>query len=152
MGPMTHESAIHSTCEDVEEAGGEVDQQVGTEIPGYRIESVIGRGGMGVVYLAEDVHLKRKVALKVLAPELAQDEKFRERFVRESQLAASLDHPNIIPIFEAREVEGLLYIAMRYVEGTDLGALIAHEGPLDPERTVRLLAQVGSALDTAHDR
>ena len=90
-----------------------MDQQVGTEIPGYRIESVIGRGGMGVVYLAEDVHLKRKVALKVLAPELAQDEKFRERLVRESQLAASLDHPNIISIFEVREAGPSLHIALR---------------------------------------
>jgi serine/threonine protein kinase len=121
-----------------------VDQQVGTEISGYRIESLIGRGGMGVVYLAEDIHLKRKVALKVLAPELAQDEKFRERFVRESQLAASLDHPNIIPIFEAREAGASLYIAMRYVPGLDLKTLIAQEGPLSPERTISILGQAAS--------
>jgi YVTN family beta-propeller protein len=127
-----------------------VDQQVGTEISGYRIESLIGRGGMGVVYLAEDLHLKRKVALKVLAPELAQDEKFRERFVRESQLAASLDHPNIIPIFEAREAGASLYIAMRYVPGLDLKTLIAQEGPLPPERAVPILRQAASALDAAH--
>jgi streptogramin lyase/tRNA A-37 threonylcarbamoyl transferase component Bud32 len=127
-----------------------VDQQVGTEIPGYRIESLIGRGGMGVVYLAEDLSLKRKVALKVLAPELAQDGKFRERFVRESQLAASLDHPNIIPIFEAREAGPSLYIAMRYVPGLDLKTLIAQEGPLSPQRTISILGQVASALDAAH--
>jgi YVTN family beta-propeller protein len=127
-----------------------VDQQVGSEIAGYRIVSVIGRGGMGVVYLAEDEHLKRKVALKVLAPELAQDGKFRDRFVRESQLAASLDHPSIIPIFEAREAGPSLYIAMRYVPGLDLKSLIAQEGPLPPERAVVILGQAASALDAAH--
>ncbi len=105
---------------------------------------------MGVVYLAEDVHLKRKVALKVLAPELAQDPKFRERFVRESQLAASLDHPNIIPIFEAREAGGSLYIAMRYVPGLDLKTLIGQDGPLPPARTISILGQTASALDAAH--
>jgi YVTN family beta-propeller protein len=127
-----------------------VDKQVGTEVPGYRIESLIGRGGMGVVYLAEDLHLRRRVALKVLAPELAKDEKFRERFVRESQLAASLDHPNIIPIFEAKEAGPSLYIAMRYVPGVDLKTLIAQEGPLPPERTISILRQAASALDAAH--
>jgi YVTN family beta-propeller protein len=105
---------------------------------------------MGVVYLAEDIHLKRKVALKVLAPELAQDQKFRERFVRESQLAASLDHPNIIPIFEAREAGQSLYIAMRYVPGLDLKTLIAQEGAVSPERSISILGQAASALDAAH--
>jgi serine/threonine protein kinase/streptogramin lyase len=128
------------------------DPRIGTQLAGYRIEAVIGRGGMSVVYLAEDIRLKRKVALKLLSPELAQSEKFRERFVRESELAASLDHPNIIPIFEAGESEGALYIAMRYVEGTDLGALIEREGGLEPERAVGLLAQAAGALDTAHAR
>jgi len=128
------------------------DPRIGTELAGYRIESLIGRGGMSVVYLAEDVRLKRKVALKLLAPELGQSEKFQERFVRESQLAASIDHPNIIPIFGAGEADGLLYIAMRYVEGTDLKTLIEREGPLAPDRALRLLAQAGSALDTAHAR
>jgi streptogramin lyase/tRNA A-37 threonylcarbamoyl transferase component Bud32 len=128
------------------------DPRIGTELAGYRIETLIGRGGMSVVYLAEDIHLKRKVALKLLAPELGQSEKFRERFVRESQLAASLDHPSIIPIFGAGEAEGILYIAMRYVEGTDLKTLIEREGPLSPERTLRLVSQAASALDTAHQR
>jgi serine/threonine-protein kinase len=128
------------------------DPRIGTELGGYRIESLIGRGGMSVVYLAEDLSLRRKVALKLLAPELAEDERFRERFVRESQLAASLDHPNIVPIFEAREHDGALYIAMRYVEGTDLKRLIQAAGPLDPERTVWILSQVASALDAAHAR
>jgi streptogramin lyase/tRNA A-37 threonylcarbamoyl transferase component Bud32 len=128
------------------------DPRIGSEVAGYRIESLIGRGGMSVVYLAEDVHLKRKVALKLLAPELGQSEKFQERFVRESQLAASLDHPNIIPIFGAGEVGGLLYLAMRFVEGTDLKTLIVGEGALAPDRTIRLVTQAGSALDTAHAR
>src|SRR5436309_464055 len=99
---------------------------------------------MSVVYLAEDTRLKRKVALKLLSPELAESQSFRERFVRESELAASLDHPNIIPIFEAGDVDGILYIAMRYVKGKDLGALIEGEGSLEPERTVRLLAQAAN--------
>ncbi|HYG70686.1 MAG TPA: protein kinase [Actinomycetota bacterium] len=118
----------------------------------YRIESLLGRGGMSVVYLAEDTRLGRRVAIKVLAPELAADEAFRSRFVRESQLAAGLDHPNIVPVFEAGETDGQLYIAMRYVRGTDLRTLIVREGPLDPERTVELLRPVASALDAAHRR
>jgi YVTN family beta-propeller protein len=128
------------------------DPRIGTELAGYRIESLIGRGGMSVVYLATDTRLKRRLALKLLSPELAEGERFRERFVRESQLAASLDHPNVIPIFEAGEAEGVLYIAMRYVEGTDLKVLIETEGSLTPERTIRLLHQVGAALDAAHAR
>src|SRR6266568_4285951 len=127
-----------------------VDPRVGSELAGYRIDQLIGRGGMGVVYLAEDLTLGRKVALKLLAPELAQDPKFRERFVRESRLAASLEHPNIITIYEAREREGLLYIAMRYVQGTDLKALIESEGALSQARTIAILSQVASALDSAH--
>ncbi|HEX9235421.1 MAG TPA: serine/threonine-protein kinase, partial [Actinomycetota bacterium] len=127
-----------------------VDPRVGSELAGYRIDQLIGRGGMGVVYLAEDLTLGRKVALKLLAPELAQDPKFRERFVRESRLAASLEHPNIITIYEARERDGLLYISMRYVHGTDLKALIESQGALDPARAISILTQVAGALDTAH--
>ncbi len=112
---------------------------------------MLGRGGMGVVYLAFDPRLKRRVALKVLAPELAHDRSFRERFIRESEVAASLDHPNVVPIFEAGEHDGVLYIAMRYVEGTDLGGLLEREGPLDPTRAVALITQVASALDAAHE-
>src|SRR5437870_3923609 len=104
----------------------------GSEFAGYRIESVLGRGGMGVVYLAEHVGMGRKVALKVLASDLAEDERFRERFVRESRLAASLEHPNIVPIHEAGEVGGVLFIAMRYVEGQDLQALLRANGALEP--------------------
>src|SRR5438876_6434753 len=131
---------------------GEPSVVVGTELAGYRIESLLGRGGMGVVYRARDLALERDVALKLLAPELAEDIRFRERFLRESRLAASLDHPAIIPIYDAGEVGGHLYIAMRLVDGTDLKRLLADEGVLAPERAFGLLAQVGDALDAAHER
>jgi tRNA A-37 threonylcarbamoyl transferase component Bud32 len=121
-------------------------------LAGYRIESVIGRGGMGVVYLAEHLRLKRKVALKVLVPELAEDERFRARFVHESELAASLEHPNVVPIYDAGESGRDLYIAMRYVAGTDLRSLIKAESPLEPARALSVVAQVASALDAAHER
>jgi YVTN family beta-propeller protein len=126
--------------------------QRGAELAGYRIEALLGRGGMGVVYLAEQLRLKRRVALKLLAPELAADARFRERFLGESELAASLDHPNVVPIFDAGEADGLLYIAMRYVEGTDLGTLLAQEGPLQPERAVAIVGAVAAGLDAAHAR
>jgi Protein kinase domain len=128
------------------------ERRIGTELAGYRIERVLGRGGMSVVYLAHDPRLKRNVALKLLAPELADDENFRVRFLRESQLAASLDHPNVVPVYEAGEVDELLYIAMRYVQGTDLKALLRTEGALAPERALVLAGQVASALDAAHER
>jgi DNA-binding beta-propeller fold protein YncE/predicted Ser/Thr protein kinase len=124
---------------------------IGTELAGYRLETLIGRGGMGVVYRAHDLALERKVALKILSPELAKDERFRERFLTESRLAASIDHPNIIPVYDAGEVAGELYIAMRYVHGTDLKRLLA-EGPLPAEQAVAIVAQVAGALDAAHDR
>src|SRR5919197_1160268 len=128
------------------------EDRIGTELAGYRIERVLGRGGMSVVYLAQDARLKRNVALKLLAPELAEDESFRVRFLRESQLAASLDHPNVVPVYEAGEEEALLDIAMRYVPGTDLKALLRAEGALAPERALALVGQVAAALDAAHDR
>jgi len=106
---------------------------------------------VSVVYLAEDQRLKRRVALKLLAPALASDERFRKRFLRESELAASLDHANVIPIYEAGEADGSLFIAMRYVEGSDVKTLI-REGPLSPERAVVLTAQVAGGLDAAHRR
>ncbi len=128
------------------------DRRIGTELAGYRVEALLGRGGMSVVYRAEHLRLKRKIALKLLAPELAEDERFRQRFLREPELAASLDHPNIVPVYDAGEVEGLLYIAMRYVEGTDLKALLRHERALQPARALALVTQVGEALDAAHER
>jgi serine/threonine protein kinase len=87
------------------------DPRIGTELAGFRIESLLGVGGMSVVYLAEDLRLKRRVALELLAANLAEDESFRERFLRESELAASIDHPNIVPIFEAGTTESGLFIA-----------------------------------------
>src|SRR6266496_2036985 len=122
----------------------------GAEIAGYLIERVIGRGGMGVVYLAEQRSLSRRVALKVVAPELAADEGFRARFVREAQLAASLEHPNIIPIHDTGEVGDVLFISMRYVPGTDLNARLEQDVPLPSEETVSIMRQAGSALDAAH--
>ena len=124
----------------------------GSEIAGFRLEELLGRGGMGAVYRAIDVRLGRSVALKLLVPELAESERFRERFLRESQLAASLDHPHIVPIYAAGDADGQLYLAMRYVEGSDLRQLVAREAPLDPARALRLIEQVGDALDAAHER
>jgi serine/threonine protein kinase len=127
--------------------------RIGTELAGFRIESVLGRGGMSVVYLAEQVTLARKVALKVLAHQvLALDDTFRDRFLQESHLAAHLDHPNVIPIYDAGEAQGCLYIAMRYVEGRDLGRVLEHSGPLSLGRTLFVLDQVASALDAAHEQ
>ncbi len=126
--------------------------RVGTVVAGYRLEKVLGRGGMSVVYLAEHIRLGRKVALKLLAPALSEDESFRERFVRESRRAAELDHPNIIPIHDAGEDDGQLYIAMRYVEGSDLKGVVKRDGPLQLGRTLFMLDQVASALGAAHER
>ena len=120
------------------------------EFAGYRIESRVGRGGMGVVYRATELALDRPVALKVLSDELARDDEFRRRFVAESKLAASLDHPHVVPIHAAGEHEGVLYLAMRFVPGEDLRTVLREEGPMEPERAVRIIAQVASALDAAH--
>jgi WD40 repeat protein len=127
------------------------DPRVGTELAGYRIKELLGSGGMSVVYLAEDLRLKRKVALKVLAASLAEDASFRDRFLRESELAASIDHPNIVPIYEAGTTEDILFIAMRYVEGGDLKGRL-QGGRLDAADAIGILAQVASALDAAHAR
>ncbi len=123
---------------------------IGSEVAGYRLDEQIGRGGMAVVYRAQDPRLERRVALKILAPELARDEGFRQRFIRESRAAAAVDHPHIIPVFGAGESGGVLFIAMRYVEGGDVRTLIDRVGPLPVARAVRIIAQVGSALDAAH--
>jgi DNA-binding beta-propeller fold protein YncE/predicted Ser/Thr protein kinase len=123
---------------------------IGSTLAGYRIESLIARGGMGVVYRATQLALERPVALKVIAAELAEKEGFRERFLRESRLAASLDHPSVVPVYDAREEDGELIVAMRLVEGGDLRKLIDREGPLPPARAVALLSQVADALDAAH--
>ena len=126
------------------------DPRVGTELAGYRIESLLGFGGMSVVYLAEDLRLKRRVALKLLAAG-SPTTVFRDRFLRESELAASIDHPNIVPIYEAGTTEDVLFIAMRYVEGRDLKERL-QRGRLEPADAIGILAQVASALDAAHAR
>jgi len=123
---------------------------VGDEFGPYRIESVLGRGGMGTVYLARHARLERNVALKVIAPGLADDPDFRARFLRESRLAASLDHPHVIPIYDADEVDGVLYLAMRYVDGPSLQALIRERGAQSRGDTLRIAEQIGGALDEAH--
>jgi ABC-type branched-subunit amino acid transport system substrate-binding protein len=124
----------------------------GTTFAGYRIEDLVGRGGMGVVYRATDLSLERPVALKLIAPELAENEHFRERFLREPRLAASLDHPNVIPIYEAGEHDEQLYLVMRFVEGSDLRTALEREGKLSPQRTLAILGQVAGALDAANRR
>jgi len=124
----------------------------GDEVAGYTLESLLGRGGMGEVFRAVDAHLARAVALKVLAPGLVDDEASRERILRESQLAASIDHPNVIPVYAAGEADGHVYIAMRLVEGSDLRSVLRRDGRLEPARAIALVAQVASALDAAHAR
>jgi serine/threonine protein kinase len=128
------------------------DLSAGTLVGSYRIESLVGRGGMGVVYRAQHTRLKRLAALKVLAPEWANDRGFHERFQRESELAAAIDHPNIIPVYDAGEADGFLYIAMRFVDGTDLRELLDREGPLTAARALDLLEKVAAGLDAAHRR
>ena len=123
---------------------------VGDEFGPYTIESILGRGGMGTVFLARHARLERRVALKVIAPDLADDPDFRARFLRESQLAASLDHPHVIPIYDADEIDTVLYLAMRYVDGPSLQALIRESGPLSRGDTLRIAGQIGGALDAAH--
>src|SRR5579859_3697310 len=121
----------------------------GVTVGGCRLEALLGRGGMGTVYLATQLALGREVAVKVV-PASHVEQSLVARFKREARTAASLEHPHSIPIFAAGEEEGLLYLVMRLVHGPDLGALIAREGPLEPARAVRLISQVAGALDAAH--
>lgn len=139
---MPHETSLFS---------GSPSELIGRRIAGYRIEREIGRGGMAVVYRARDLRLDRTVALKLLAPELARNDTFRRRFTHESRAAAAIDHPHIVPVFEAGETDGVLYIAMRYVSGSDLRHFLDRRGPLAPEVALRIAAQVASALDAAHE-
>ena len=121
-------------------------------IAGYRIEEEIGRGGMGVVYRASQLHLERPVALKLIRPELADSPLYRARFMRESRLAAAVSHPNIIPVIDAGDDAGLLYLAMQFIDGIDLASVLKGAGPLDPRDAALLLHQIGGALDAAHDQ
>ena len=127
-----------------------IQPDIGTDFVGYRIEELIGRGGMGVVYRAYDLRLKRTIALKLVAPELALDERFRARFARETELAMALEHPNVIPIYDAGDIDGRLYLAMRLVDGPDLRGILRTEGALPPTRAYAICQQVAAALDAAH--
>ena len=131
-------------------AGNEASAAIGARLGKYRLERRLGGGGMAVVYLARDERLDRPVALKVLASVLAEDEAFRKRFIRESRAAAAVEDPHIIPVFEAGEAGGMLYIAMRYVPGGDVRTMVRRDGPLPPGRAAAIIAQVASALDAAH--
>src|SRR3954470_11294576 len=122
----------------------------GTQFGAYRIESVAGQGGMGVVYRATQLGLDRLVALKVITPAFAEDQEFRARFQREAKLAASIEHPNVIPVYEAGEHDGVLFIAMRFVQGPDLRTVVRDFGALAPDRAVRLVAQIAAGLDAVH--
>ncbi|MGI8781146.1 MAG: serine/threonine-protein kinase, partial [Solirubrobacteraceae bacterium] len=122
----------------------------GAEIAGCRIEAVAGRGGMGIVYRATQLSLGRPVAVKLIASDRAGDPGFRERFERESRVAAAIDHPNVIPVYAAGEEGGHLYLVMRYVKGIDLQGLLARERRLPPDRVAAIACQVGAALDAAH--
>ena len=125
---------------------------VGDEFAGYRLRAVLGKGGMSTVYQAENPRLGNVIALKVLAPELASDDVFRTRFLEESRIAAAMNHPHVIPIHDMGSADGLLYIAMRCVSGTDLRQMISKRGRLLPDTAVFLLSQAARALDAAHRR
>src|SRR5215472_4597881 len=141
-------------------AGGSVSEKtptpgepgIGELVAGYRLEELVGRGGMAAVYRAHDERLDRSVALKVLAPRLALDDGFRRRFIRESRVAAAVDHPNIVPIFDAGEAGGYLFIAMRFVQGRDVLTVLREEGSLPADRACHIVTQVAAALDAAHEQ
>jgi hypothetical protein len=134
----------------MDKSGGWSELSDGDEFAGYRIERKLGRGGMGILYLALEAGLDRRVALKLIAPEAAADEVFSRRFAEESRIAASIEHPNVVPIYAAGEDEGVPWIAMRYVAGSDLGRRLARGGRLEPGEAVGLIAQIGSGLDSIH--
>jgi serine/threonine-protein kinase len=126
------------------------DPRLGTEIAGYRIEERIGRGGMGVVYRAQHMNLQRRAAIKIIAPEFADTKGFRSRFIREARIAAALQHPNIVTVYDAGQAGQTLYIAMQFIRGSDLSAILSEEGRLRPYRAIDVCRQVASALDAAH--
>ncbi len=111
----------------------------GTVLAGFRVQALVGEGAMGAVYVAEDLAAGRRVALKLLAPELARDERFRQRFLRESSIAAGLEHPNVVPIVTSGEEDGVLYLVMAYIEGDDLRELLRLEGRLEPKRALAIV-------------
>lgn len=131
-------------------AGHGIELSAGEEFAGYRVEQRLGRGGMGILYLAHEPGLERRVALKLIAPEAAADRVFAKRFAEESKIAASIEHPNVVPIYAAGEQDGVPFIAMRYVAGADLAKRLAREGRLEPAVAVELIAQIGNGLDAIH--
>src|SRR3954454_16371222 len=135
----------------MDSAGRFTTLEPGSSFAGYRIEGIVARGGMGVVYRAADTELDRTVALKIIAPEHTQNPDAVTRFKSEARLAASLEHPNIVPIHRGGEYQGVLYLAMRFVPGTNLRHLV-DEGPLDMGQILLVTRSVGSALDAAHER
>jgi serine/threonine protein kinase len=124
----------------------------GTTIAGYEIESVVGSGGIGILYRARQLRLDRPVAFKLVEPDVAADPLVRERLRREARTVAALDHPNVVPLYEAGEVDGAVYIVTRWIDGTELGALIRRDSPVRPRRAARLAAQIASALEVAHEK
>jgi serine/threonine protein kinase len=124
----------------------------GSTFAGYEVESVVGLGGIGILYRARQLRLDRPVALKLVEPSVARDPVVRERLRREARAVASLDHPNVVPLYEAGEQDGTVYLVTRWVDGTELGALILSEGPLEPGRAARTAAQIASALEIAHEQ
>jgi CheY-like chemotaxis protein len=126
------------------------DPRIGQVIAGYRIDSLIGRGGMGVVYRAEHLNLRRSAAIKIIAPEYTEARGFRDRFEREARISAALQHPNVVTVYDAGDVDGLLYLAMQYIEGSDLAAMLSEQGRLRPYRAIDTCRQVAAALDAAH--
>jgi serine/threonine protein kinase len=128
------------------------DPHLGRVLAGYRIEERIGRGGMGLVYRAEHLKLRRRAAIKIIAPELAETEGFHERFNREARIAAALQHPNIVTVYDAGEADGLLYLAMQYIDGSDLSSVLRSQRRLRPYRAIDVCRQIAAALDAAHSQ
>jgi len=132
-------------------SGTDGDSRVGTQFGPYRLRRLIGRGGMGEVYEAEDTGKDRVVALKLLPEGVSHDQVFRKRLKREAQSAGRLQEPHVVPIHDYGEIDGLLYVDMRMIDGTDLRKMLSRFGPLTPARAVAIIRQVASALDAAHE-
>jgi serine/threonine protein kinase len=124
----------------------------GSTIAGYEVESVVGSGGIGILYRARQLRLDRPVALKLVEPDVAEEPVVRERLRREARTVAALDHPNVVPLYDAGVEDGTVYIATRWVEGTELGTLIQSDGPMEPVRAARVAAQIAFALEVAHEK
>lgn len=124
----------------------------GSTFAGYEVESVVGLGGIGILYRARQVRLDRPVALKLVESDAARDPVIRERLRREARMVAALDHPNVVPLYAAGEEDGSVYIVTRWVEGTELGTLLQDQGPMEPGRAARTVAQIASALEVAHEK